>query len=70
MAIIRKQIEINEDETIESFGNKLDVLNIEHSHLELEKEFKSGFRGQTITIMYDKKDRKWFATKWNDGNVE
>ena len=70
MAIIRKQIEVTEEDDVESFGAKLDALDIEYIHLDLEKEFKLGFRGQTITVMYDHRDMKWFATKWNSGEEE
>jgi hypothetical protein len=65
MAIIRKQIEVPEDETAVSFGSKLDALGIEYAHLDIEKDFNLGFRGKTVTVMYDHRDMKWFATKWN-----
>ena len=66
MAIIRKSIEVTVEDTAVSFGSKLDVLGIDHSHLDLDQEFKSGFKGQTVVVMYDHRDMKWFATKWND----
>ena len=72
MAVIRKQIEVTAEDTAVSFGSKLDALGIEYAHLDLDKEFKTGFREQIVTVMYDHRDMKWFATKWNDGseNVE
>jgi hypothetical protein len=36
MSIIRKQIEVPEDETAVSFGSKLDALGIEYAHLDSE----------------------------------
>ena len=59
MAVIRKSIEVTAEDTPGTFGIKLDNLGIDHSHLDLNAEFKLGFRGQTV-------DKKWFATKWND----
>ena len=66
MAVIRKSIEVTAEDTPGTFGIKLDNLGIDHSHLDLNAEFKLGFRGQTVVVMYDHRDKKWFATKWND----
>ena len=66
MAVIRKSIEVTVEDTPGTFGIKLDNLGIDHSHLDLNTEFKLGFRGQTVVVMYDHRDKKWFATKWND----
>jgi len=66
MAIIRKSIDVTADDTPSTFGIKLDNLGIDHNHLDLNTEFKLGFRGQTIVVEYDHRDKKWFATKWND----
>jgi hypothetical protein len=68
MAVIRKQIEVTAEDTAVSFGSKLDALGIEYAHLDLDKEFKPGFREQTVTVMYDHRDMKWFATKWNQND--
>ena len=66
MAVIRKSIEVTSEDTAVSFGSKLDALGIEYAHLDIEKEFKPGFKGQTVVVMYDHRDMKWFATKWNE----
>ena len=66
MAIIRKSIDVTADDTPSTFGIKLDNLGIDHNHLDLNTEFKLGFRGQTVVVEYDHRDKKWFATKWND----
>jgi|TARA_R100000093_G_C1906851_1_gene61584 hypothetical protein len=66
MVVKRIDIVVGQEDTVVNFGSKLDELGIEYAHLDIEKEFKSGFKGQTVTVMYDTRDMKWFATKWND----